>query len=164
MKQTYIVFFAAMATSSLCAEQTCLLEADTKCVNCKPPRDQKLTNADETGKVVIANFLAMFAHFLNLATAEKGDKVAFVANSLGIAQGIANIATEACKCVELHGTDPEDILDYIEAQCEQAHVDAHLTKQLTRAIKQQYWKSALLLQETRGRYAEYVEHSDTLID
>ncbi len=161
MKQTRILFFAALATSSLCAEPECLLESDTKCANCKP---QKPSNSEETGKVVVANFLNMFANFLRMVTAEKGDKETLINGGMGIAGSLAAIATQACKCVELTETSPEELLNYIITQCAQANVEEELTQELTREIKLQYYKSALLAPETRARYAEYAAHSGTSND
>jgi hypothetical protein len=155
MKQTRVLFFAAIATSSFCMETACLQENDSKCANCKPPQ-QKPTNTSETGKVVIANFLSMFANFLNMVTNPK-DKEALVNGGMGIAQGLANIATEACKCVELGQVSAEELLSYVSAECAKAHIDVALTTELTHAIKTQYWKSTVLPQETRARYAQYAE-------
>lgn len=161
MKQTRMLFFAALATSSLCAEPECLLESQAKCSQCRPNKESK---SEETGKVVIANFLNMFANFLRMVTAEKGDKETLINGGMGIAGSLAAIATQACKCVELTETSPEELLTYITTQCAQANVDEELTQQLTRAIKLQYWRSALLAPETRARYAEYAVHSGTSND
>ena len=92
------------------------------------------------------------------------DKDVLVAGGMGIAQSLANIATQACKCVELHQISAEELLTYITIECEKADVNQALTKQLTYHIKAQYHKSALLPQEIRVRYAEYAEHFDTLAD
>ena len=155
MKQTRVLFFAAIATSSFCMESSCLEEKSSKCANCKPPQ-QKPTDTQETGKVVIANFLVMFANFLNMVT-NPHDKEALVNGGMGIAQGLANIATEACKCVELDEVSAEELLSYVSTECAKAQLDITLTQELTRAIKARYGKSAFLPEETRARYAAYAE-------
>lgn len=160
MKQSSCMFFAAVVASSLCMELSCVTEPDAKCHNCKPPRE-KPSNSGETGKVVIANFLNMFAQFLNMVS-NPHDKPTLVAGGMGIATSLANIATEACKCVEIGEVSAEEMLVYVSGECDKAQVEAVVTEQLTDSIKAQYWKSALLPQETRARYATHAEHSDTL--
>ncbi|MBY0109684.1 MAG: hypothetical protein K2X90_01085 [Candidatus Babeliaceae bacterium] len=155
MKQTRILFFAAMATSSFCMKSSCLLESDSKCHNCKPTL-QKPSDSGQTGKVVIASFLAMFANFLNMVTNPR-DKEALVQGSMGIAQSLATIATEACKCVELDQVSAEEMLTYVTTECAKANVDAELTKSLTRAIKDEFYKSTHLSDATRAYYKNYSE-------
>ena len=161
MKQSSCMFLAAVVASSLCMELSCIAESDPKCHNCKPPRE-KPSNSGETGKVIIANFLNMFAQFLNMVS-NPHDKPTLVAGGMGIATSLANIATEACKCVEIGEVSPEEMLLYVSEECAKVHVEVTITKQLTDSIKAQYWKSALLPQETRARYATHAEHSDTLV-
>jgi len=132
-------------------------EVNSKCANCKP-QQQKPSNSGETGKVVIANFLAMFANFLSMVT-NPDDKQALVNGGMGIAQSLANIATEACKCVELGEVSSQELLSYVAAECAKAQVDLELTETLTRAIKAEYCKSTILSEDTRARYAEYAEHN-----
>ena len=155
MKQTRVLFFAAFATSSFCMENSCLIESNSKCANCKPS-NQKPSDSDETGKVVIANFLNMFAIFLNMVT-NKDDKQVLVSGAMGIAQNLANIATEACKCVELGEVSAHEMLSYVATECAKAQVDVAVTESLTHAIKAEYYKSVILSEDTRARYAKQAE-------
>ncbi len=157
-----ILFFAAIATSSFCMDTVCIDDSANKCSSCKPS-SQKPSDSGETGKLIIANFLNMFAQFLNMVM-NPNDKQVLVAGGMGIAQGLANIATEACKCVELGEVSAEELLIYVSDECAKSGVDIAITQELTKTIKKQYWKSALLPQEIRARYAEYAEHSDTSAD
>jgi len=157
MKHTRILFFAAISTS-ICMENSCVEHVESRCMNCL----QKPSNNNVDAEVYVSNFLAIFAHALNLfAGGKPKDPQAIFVAGAGVAQSITNMATgkpasavavEARKCVENGLMSAEELLAYVETECTKAQVDAGVTESFIEAIKAEYCKSAILPEETRARY------------
>jgi hypothetical protein len=155
MKQKQVLFFAAIATSTFCMETTCTENTESKCLTCL---EKQQNEANQRDKVMIANLLNALANFLHIFAPKDKEKEAILNSGITFTQSVASILTnEARKCVELGIFSPEEILDYVSAECTNAQVDATITESLTRAIKAEYCKSAILSEETRARYAEQTE-------
>lgn len=158
MKQNHIIFLAAISTS-ICMESFCREDNESRCMNCL----QKPSSNNVNPEVYVSNFLAIFAHALNLfAGGKPQDPQAIFSAGAGVAQSITNMATgkpaaavaiEARKCVENGSMSAEQVLTYVETECAKAQVDPHITKNFTDAIKSEFCKSSILSEETRARYA-----------
>ncbi len=157
MKQTRVLFFAAIATSTFCMETACTEDIESKCLTCL---EQQQNVANQRDKVMIANLLNALANFLHIFAPKDKEKEAILNSGIAFTQSVANIiANEARKCVELGIFSPEEILDYVSTECTNAQVDDAIIESLTRAIKAEYCKSTVLSEETRARYTEMPEQN-----
>lgn len=148
MKQTHIMFLAAI-TTSICMESSCLSETDARCQNCLQQQQQ---NAQREKEVVVSNLLAGIATLVNLLSGPKdpraglqaGYQAAQIVGNVVLGKPAQAVAIEARRCVESGFMAPAELLNYVESECAKAQVDTDVTSALVRTIKAEFCKSTVL--------------------